>query len=213
MDPQLTLNRILRLARLDTTVFDEVRDDQRELIPAFVIVAVSALLAGLGVWLWLMFVTPSGLSVDHGKVLLKVFVLGTIFAVVLWAVWAAVTYVALVQFYREQADLQALLRTMGYASFPFGLSILMFIPGLSFGIALAAVVLWVVMTIYAVQASTTAGSDRVIMATLIGFAVFAIVMALIARESGLTTGIFINAENRAIGEGEFWKLDLGGILR
>jgi hypothetical protein len=211
MDPQLILNRIMRLVRLDTTVFDEVRDDQRELVPAVVIVAVSALLAGIGVWLWLLFITPSGLSVDHGKVLLKVLVLGTIFAVVLWAVWVAVTYVALVQFYKEQADLQALLRTMGYAAFPFGLSILMFIPGVSFGIAMAAVVLWVVMSIYAVQAATAAGSDRVIMATLIGFAVFAIVMALIARESGLTTGIFINAESRAIGEGEFWKFDFGGL--
>ena len=48
MDPNVILNKILRLARLDTTVFDEVRDDVNELIPAMIVAAVSALLAGLG---------------------------------------------------------------------------------------------------------------------------------------------------------------------
>ena len=205
MDPQVVFNRILRLARLDTTVFDEVRDDQRELLPAILIVAISALLAGIGVWLWLIFVKPSGLDVSHSDVIIKVWLLGTLFAVVLWAVWVAVTYVVLVQFYREQADLQQLLRTMGYAAFPFALSLLMLIPGLSFGIGLLAVVLWFVMSIYAVQVATTATSDRVIMATLAGFAVFAIVMSLIARESGLTTGVWVNSESMAIDEGEFFS--------
>jgi hypothetical protein len=211
MDINAILNRVMRLARLDTTVFDEVRDDERELIPAIVIVAVSALLAGIGAWLWLLFVKPDGTDLDFGNVFLKIIVIGTIFAAVLWGVWVAVTYVVLVQFYKEQTDLMSLLRTMGYAAFPFSLSLLMFIPGLSFGIALAAVVLWFVMSTYAVQAASNAQSDRVVMANAIGFIVFAVVMALIARESGLTTGVFVNSESRAIGEGEYYKVDLGGL--
>jgi multisubunit Na+/H+ antiporter MnhF subunit len=100
---------------------------------------------------------------------------------------------------------------MGYAAFPFSLSLLMFIPGLSFGIALAAIVLWFVMSTYAVQAASNAPSDRVVMANAIGFIVFAVFMALIARQSGLTTGVFVNAESRAIAEGEYYDLDLGGL--
>ena len=45
MDPNVVINRLVRLAKLDTTVFDEVRDDANELIPAIVITVVSALLA------------------------------------------------------------------------------------------------------------------------------------------------------------------------
>jgi hypothetical protein len=41
--------------------------------------------------------------------------------------------------------------------------------------------------------------------------VFAVVMALIARESGLSTGVFVNSESRAIGEGEYWSIDLSGL--
>ncbi len=211
MDINAILNRVMRLARLDTTVFDEVRDDERELIPAVVIVAISALLAGVGAWLWLIFVKPAGVDIDFGNVLLKIIVIGTLFAGVLWGVWVAITYVILVQVYKEQTDLMSLLRTMGYAAFPFSLSLLMFIPGLSFGIALAAVVLWFVMSTYAVQAASNASSDRVVMANAIGFIVFAVFMALIARQSGLTTGVFVNAESRAVSEGEYYKLDLGSL--
>lgn len=211
MDINAILNRVMRLARLDTTVFDEVRDDERELIPAVVIVAISSLLAGVGAWLWLLFVKPAGVDLDFGNVLLKIMLIGTIFAVVLWGVWVAITYVILVQVYKEQTDLMSLMRTMGYAAFPFSLSLLMFIPGLSFGIALAAIVLWFVMSTYAVQAASNASSDRVVMANAIGFIVFAVFMALIARESGLTTGVFVNSESRAISEGEYYKLDLGSL--
>ena len=211
MDINAILNRVMRLARLDTTVFDEVRDDERELIPAIVIVAISSLLAGVGAWLWLLFVKPTGVDLDFGNVLLKIMLIGTIFAAVLWGVWVAITYVILVQVYKEQTDLMSLMRTMGYAAFPFSLSLLMFIPGLSFGIALAAIVLWFVMSTYAVQAASNASSDRVVMANAIGFIVFAVFMALIARESGLTTGVFVNAESRAISEGEYYKLDLGSL--
>ena len=52
MDPNVTLNRVLRLIKLDTTVFDEVRDDANELIPAIVVAVVSAFLAGIGSFLW-----------------------------------------------------------------------------------------------------------------------------------------------------------------
>ena len=45
MDPNAVLNKLIRLAKLDTTVFDEVRDDANELIPAMIVAAVSALLS------------------------------------------------------------------------------------------------------------------------------------------------------------------------
>jgi hypothetical protein len=194
VDPNAILNRLMRLARLDTGVFDEVRDDPRETLPAIIIVAVSALLAGFGALLFFMFVKPAGADADVGNLFVKVIVLGTIFAVVLWGVWVAVTYVVLVQFFKETADIQVLLRTMGYASIPFAASLLMLIPGLSMGLAITALVLWFVLSIYAVQAATSASPDRVIISCLVGFLVFAVLMGIIARSSGLTTGAFVFSE-------------------
>ncbi|MCH7651750.1 MAG: hypothetical protein IIA63_11410 [Nitrospinae bacterium] len=45
--------RIRRLARFDTTVFDEVRDEPGQTLPAVAIVVVGVLLAAIGGWLWL----------------------------------------------------------------------------------------------------------------------------------------------------------------
>ncbi len=205
MDPTKTLNYIKRLAKLDTSAFDEIKDDTTELIPAIVVMVVSTLIAGIGVWLWLILDAPSGVDVDHGNVLVNVLLLGTLFTVGLWIAWIAVSYVVLAQFYKETADFQTLLRTMGYASFPFALSLLILIPSLGFGFALTAIVLWFVMSTYAISAATGAASDKVVMANAAGFAVFAVVMGLIATETGMTTGAFAQILEARF-EGEYFKI-------
>lgn len=218
MDPNAVLNRIVRLARLDTTVFDEVKDDEKELVPAVVIVAVSAFIAGIGAWLWLLMVKPDGLDIDYGNVIVKIWLLGTVFAVVLWGVWAAVTYFFLVQVFKEQADIQALLRTMGYAAFPLSASILLLlggIDGLGLPIGIAAVVLWFVMTTYAVQATTSAPSNSVVMSNAVGFLVFAVVLGLIGAQTGMTTGVFVT-DGDTLDQGEYFdvpKVDLSDFLK
>ncbi len=212
MDINAIFNRLMRLARLDTSVFDEVRDDARETIPAIVIVAVGSLIAGFGVWLWLLFVKPSGIDVDFVNILLFVWLLGTALTVGLWFAWVGVTFVVLQSVYHEQVDFQSLLRTMGYASFPFAASLLMLIPALSMGFALVPLVAWFVLSIFAVQSASGADSDRVIKANFAGFLVFCLVLGLLARGVGIGTGVFVNSEGgKAIAEGEFYKFDLGGL--
>ena len=160
MDPNLILNKILRLARLDTTVFDEVRDDANELIPAMIVAGVSALLAGLGATLFYEF------NFDYGpeKPWLNTFILGGVFMAALYLVWVLIAYVIIVQVYKASADLQSLLRTMGYAAVPLALSVLMFIPVLYPVFAIVPLALLFVMSIYAVQAVTNADSTQVVIA-------------------------------------------------
>ena len=210
MDPNVMINRIVRLAKLDTTVFDEVRDDEKELIPAIIVAVVSTLLSAIGAWFYLMFKAPNGVDVDFGNVVLKEILLGSIFSLVLWGVWVGIVYVVLVQFFKEQADIQSLLRTMGYAAFPLSLSLLMFITPLSLGICVTAMVLWFVMSTYAIQATTSASSDHVVMANAAGFLIFAVVLSFLADQSGMAPGIWIFAGD-AIAEGEFYKVNLGGL--
>ena len=176
MDPNVVMNRLVRLAKLDTTVFDEVRDDANELIPAIVIAVVSSILAGLGAFMFWKAVaagTPDSAFVNQ-------VILGSIFMAVMYAVAALVIYVVMAQLYKVQVDLQALIRTMGYAAFPLAFCLLMFIPILWPVFAIVPLALLLVTTIYAVQSATGAESNQVVIASLIGFAVFVLVLGLIS---------------------------------
>ena len=191
MDPNAILNKILRLARLDTTVFDEVRDDANELVPALIVAGVSALLAGLGATLWFLFLWDDRLHPDG--IWLNTFILGGIFLAALYAVWVLITYVVIVQVYKASADLQSLLRTMGYAAAPLALSLLMFIPVLWPVFAIVPLALVFVMTIYATQSVTNADSTQVVMANLAGFAVMVLVLSIVAfssDDSRIGAGLF-----------------------
>lgn len=186
MDPNLILNRIMRLARLDTSVFDEVRDDVNELIPALIVAGVSALLAGLGATLWFAVLWDSNYHPDG--IWFNTFIVGGLFLAALYLVWVLIDYVVIVQVFKASADLQSLLRTMGYAGAPMAISVLMFIPVLWPVFALVPLALLFVMSIYATQSVTNADSTQVVIANLAGFTVLVLVLSIVAF-SGDTTRI------------------------
>jgi hypothetical protein len=180
MDPNAIVNRLVRLARIDTSVFDEVRDDQQELIPALIVLVVSSFLAGLGGALYWTVVPMTFFELD--AVWVNNFLLGSIFFAVMYVVAALVIYVVLAQMFKVTADVQSLLRTMGYASLPFAICVLMFIPVVWPLFALAPLAILLVSMIYAVQAATNAESNQVVIATVIGFAVMVLVLGVIALQ-------------------------------
>ena len=94
------MDQIRRLARLDTTVFEEVRDAQSQTLPALVVVIVGVVLSALGGWLWLEFEFSSA---DTGDVLLRGVLLGSAFAIALWAVWVLVTQVVLLNMFNPES--------------------------------------------------------------------------------------------------------------
>ena len=202
MEPRLDFgilaDRLQRLARLDTRVFDEVRQDPAATIPAMCVVAGSTALAGIGGWLWWI-VQDFG---DGGTVFVQSVILGSVFSVALWIVWLLVAWVILTQLFREDADWQQMLRTMGMAAAPLSISVAMFIPGVDVGVALASVALFFGLTTVAIQAVTPANPARVLVANLAGFAVWAIVLGLlVTSENYLAPGIFLfDAPSEMLGE-------------
>lgn len=181
MDPNVILNRIMRLAKLDTTVFDEVRDDAAELVPALIVAGVSAMLAGLGAWLFFLFNFDDSYRPDN--TFLNSFILGGLFMAAMYAVWVLIAYVIIVQVYKATADLQSLFRTMGYAGAAMALSVLMFIPILYPVFAIVPLALLFVLSIYAVQSASNAESTQVVMANLAGSAVFVLILSIVAFSS------------------------------
>ena len=188
MDLEILIRRLLRIARLDTTVFDEVRMDPTATTSSFLVVVVATYLAGLGGFLgWARQDFP-----NEGRVFIQSFVLGSAFSVGLWLVWLLVTYVILTQVLRERSDVTQLLRTMGLAGAPLAISLLVFIPGIDFGVALVSIALLFGLTNVAIQATTTAQATSVLLANSGGFAVWAIVLTLLVDESTyLAPGIFV----------------------
>lgn len=155
-----------RLARLDATVFEEVRDAESQTLPAILVLVVSVVLSAIGGWLWLV-IEFSGLS--SGDILVKEVLLGSILALGLWGAWALVTQTVLLSVYGVEADRMALVRCMGFASAPAALMLLLLIPSLSFGIGLGSLVAWFVRTKYAIQAAApSASSNHVVVANLAG---------------------------------------------
>src|SRR5512141_292289 len=187
-DVNTLLQRLRRLAMLDTSVFDEVRTDANSTIPAVVVAVAATLLSGLGGWLWWLFADFAG----SGKVFVQSVILGSVLSVVLWGIWVAITYVMLTQVFRARAEVNELIRVMGFAAAPLALSVLMFIPGLDFGIGLAATALFFATTVLAVQTATDAPSGRSLVATFAGFAVWAIVLGLLTtKDHTWAPGFFV----------------------
>jgi len=190
MNLQVLGNRLQRLVMLDTTVFEEIRGDQTATIPAIVVAVVATFLAGFGGWLWWL----REFDFDERKVFVQSVILGTAISMGFWILWLFISWVVLSQVFRQQADWQEMLRTMGMAAAPLALSLGLFIPELDFGVGLASVVLLFGLTTLAIQATTSASQPQVLIANLAGFAVWAIVLGLLVTEdSFLAPGIFLRA--------------------
>ena len=78
------------------------------------------------------------------------------------------------------------------AAAPLGLSLLLLIPGINFGIGLASIALFFGLSNIAIQSVTTAEPAKVLTANAAGFAVWAIVLTLLVdNRTYLAPGIFI----------------------
>ncbi len=210
MEPRLDIGilaeRLQRLVRLDTTVFDEVRQDPTATAPAVAILVISTFLAGIGGWLWWI-VQDFG---DTGKLFFQSAILGSLFSIALWIVWLIIAWVILTQVFREDADWQQMLRTMGLAAAPLALTVGMFIPGINLGVALASVAFFFGLTTIAIQSCTTADPAKALVASVAGFALWAIVLGLlVSSDTWLAPGIFVyDAPSEALSDLAGFQVDV-----
>ena len=184
-------NWLLRLAKLDLSVFDDVKDDVSATVPTLVVVVVASFLSGLGSWLWWTFEDFP----DAGEVFIKSFLVGSILQVGVWFLWVYV--VAMVcKSLRVPTDLNRLLRTMGLAFAPMAIALLMLISFLTIPFGVIAVAATVALTYVAIQAATDAEPQQVMLANIVGFVVFAVSLGILANVSevydigGLAPGLF-----------------------
>jgi hypothetical protein len=167
-------DRIIRAAKLDARLYEEVEADREATGQAMAVVALSAVAAGIG-------------SLGSGGLL--GILGGTIMALVSWLIWAFLTYFIGTRLLPEpqtKADYGELLRAIGFASAPGLIRVFGFIPGLGALIFVAAGIWMLVAMVIAVrQALDYTSTPRAVGVCLIGWLVQVVILIAAAQLFGL----------------------------
>ena len=172
-------DRIIRAAKLDVDLFEEVEADTSAMNQAMGVVVLSSVAAGIGSIAQIGF---SGI------------ITGTIAALVSWYVWAYLTYLIGTKLLPEpqtQSDMGELLRTIGFSSSPGLIRILGIIPGVGNIVFLAAGIWMLVAMVIAVrQALDYESTGRAIGVCVIGWIIQALILgALFAMLGGVANPV------------------------
>jgi len=161
-------NRMIRAARLDVSLYEEVEADKGALGQAMAVVVLSSIAAGLG-------------SSAMGGVI--GILTGTIASLIGWYIWAYLTYFIGAKVFPEpqtKADHGELLRTIGFSSAPGLIRVFGLIPGLA-GIVFLVASIWmlVAMIIAVRQALDYQSTLRAIGVCVIGWIIQLLILFLL----------------------------------
>ena len=163
-------NRILRAAKLDVHLYEEVEADKNAMPQAMGVVVLSSVAAGLG-GIGMGVAGPGGI------------LMGIVLALVGWYIWAFLTYFIGTKLLPEpqtHADLGELLRTIGFSSSPGLIRVLGVIPGLAPLVFLASGIWMLVAMIIAVrQALDYTSTLRAVGVCVIGWVIQVIILGLL----------------------------------
>ena len=159
-------DRMIRAAKLDVRLYEEVEADQGAMAQAMTVVILSALAAGIG-------------SANVGLLGMVISMIG---ALIGWYVWAFLTYFIGTKFLAEpqtRADHRELLRTIGFSSAPGLIRVLGIIPGLRTLLFLVAGIWMLVAMVIAVrQALDYTSTGRAIGVCVIGWVVQLLILSI-----------------------------------
>jgi len=168
IDTAQYFDRMLRAAKLDANLYEEVEADRGALPQAAGVVVLSSLAAGIGA------MTAAGF---------KGIVIGTIAALVGWCVWALIVYLVGTKILPEpqtKAGYGEVLRTIGFSSSPGVIRVLGIIPGLMWIVSLIATVwMFVAMVIAVRQALDYRSTARAVGVCVIGWVIQVVVIIMV----------------------------------
>jgi hypothetical protein len=167
------IDRIIRAAKLDINLYEEVEADKGAMGQAMGVVVLSSIAAGIG---------------SVGTIGVKGIIIGAITALIAWYVWAYMTYFIGAKILPEpqtKADHGELLRTIGFSSSPGLIRVLAIIPGIS-GIIFAIASIWMLtaMVIAVRQALDYQSTLRAVGVCIIGWVIQAIILMILFAALG-----------------------------
>ena len=160
------VERVVRAAKLDVTLYEEVENDTGAMSQALGVVVLSSVAAGIG--------AGAGM---------RGLVFGAVASLLGWAFWAWITYFIGTRWLREpgtNADWSQLARTIGFAQAPGLLRVLGIIPFLQ-GLVFLVTALWtlVAVVIAVRQALDFTSTPRAVAVCFIGWLVQVVLTAIV----------------------------------
>lgn len=161
-------DRIIRAAKLDSQLYEEVEADSSAMGQAILVVVLSSLAAGIG-------------NIIRGGI--SGIIIGTLLALISWFIWAFLAYYIGTKLLPEpttKSDISELLRTLGFSSSPGIIRVLCIIPGLTSFITLAASIWMLIAMVIAVrQALDYKSTLRAVGVCAVGFVIQILISLLI----------------------------------
>lgn len=176
-------NRMVRAARLQPALYEEVEADKAATGQALLVVILVSVATGVGHGLEALLISGGGR-----------FIYGLLFGVaaaitgwLLWALFAYIIGVSILKGPQTSSTWGELLRTMGFASTPGLLRIFAFIPVVGGVIAFVGSVWRLIATIIAVRQALDFSTWRGIIVTFIGWVLYMVLISLMRMlASGIT---------------------------
>lgn len=173
----LFVDRVIRAAKLDGNLYEEVEADKSALGQAMAVVVISSVAAGVGM------IDEAGLG--------GIF-MGAVAALIGWYIWAYLTFLIGTRLLPEpqtSADYGELLRTIGFSSAPGVIRVLGIFPVLE-GIVFFVASIWmlVAMVVAVRQALDYSGTLRAVGVCAIGWVIQVVIMALVLSFMGAFGG-------------------------
>jgi hypothetical protein len=165
-------DRMMRAARLDPQVYEELEHDLTATGQALTVVVVVAVASGIGHAL-------GEILGGHPGAALGGFIAGIVTALLGWAVWSFLAYIIGTKLFGGIATYGELLRTIAFAQSPGVLNILNFIPILGglIGIGLG---LWILAaTIIAMRQALDFDTTKAVLTAIVGFFAYIILAAIL----------------------------------
>jgi hypothetical protein len=167
------IERVIRVFRLDPTVFREVAEDQNAMTEAAIVVVVVTLLSAIGGAVGALIGGASIGGVIVGFI--AAWILGVLFN---WILWAVVTYFVGTTLFQGKTDIPEMMRVLGYANAPSLLGILGIIPCLGWIAGLIGLALSLIAAVIAIREAMEFDTTKAIVTAVIGWIIIIILGAI-----------------------------------
>ena len=171
----MLFERMMRAARLDSNVYEEVEADTSATSQAATVVAIVAICQGIASAIGVMR-SPEG---GAGAAIIGLIV-GMLVAFLGWVAWSYITYWIGTSVFKGAATPGEMLRTIGFAQSPQVLLILSFIPILG-GLLSLVVGIWsLIAAVIALRQGLDISTGQAVVTGLLGFLAYIIIAAIAA---------------------------------
>lgn len=167
--------RLKGVLLLDVATFEEIEHDESATGQAAIVVAVVAILSGIGIGFSSVF---GGAPSESSSAIVN-FIITVVWAFIAWFVWSGVTYFIGTKLFHGEATFGEMLRVTGYGLAPMAFIVLSAIPCIGLAIALIVMIWSLAAVFFAAKSGLDLDAGRTLVTVIVGWIVYAIGMSLI----------------------------------